>query len=217
MLTELVTYHYFLGLRNLTVISDAEKMIRQYEPDFSVANIPMDDKETFEMMSKGQAKGVFQFESAGMRQVLVQLKPESVEDLIAVISLYRPGPMDSIPRYIRNRHNPKEITYKTPLLKDILDVTYGCIVYQEQVMQICRELAGFSFGRADLVRRAMSKKKAAVMQKERDHFIYGMEPENGSTGCAGCIANGDAYVSLGSSAAGGDDWPSHAFNHLFHV
>ncbi len=180
----------FLGLRNLTVISDAEKMIRRFEPDFSVSNIPMDDKATFEMMSKGQAKGVFQFESAGMRQVLVQLKPESVEDLIAVISLYRPGPMDSIPRYIRNRHNPKEITYKTPLLKDILDVTYGCIVYQEQVMQICRKLAGYSYGRADLVRRAMSKKKHDVMEKERNNFIYGAKKDDGTVECVGCIANG---------------------------
>ncbi len=180
----------FLGLRNLTVISDAEKMIRQFEPDFAVANIPMEDKATFDMMSKGQAKGVFQFESAGMRQVLVQLKPVSVEDLIAVISLYRPGPMDSIPRYIRNRHNPKEITYKTPLLKDILDVTYGCIVYQEQVMEICRKLAGYSYGRADLVRRAMSKKKHDVMEKERNNFIYGAKKEDGTVECVGCIANG---------------------------
>ena len=180
----------FLGLRNLTVISDAKKMIHQYEPNFTVSNIPMDDKETFEMMAKGQAKGVFQFESAGMRQVLVQLKPVSVEDLIAVISLYRPGPMDSIPRYIRNRHNPREITYKTPLLKDILDVTYGCIVYQEQVMQICRKLAGYSYGRADLVRRAMSKKKHDVMEKERNNFIYGATKEDGTVECVGCIANG---------------------------
>ena len=133
-------------------------MIRKEEPDFDIEKVSLSDPQTIEMMSKGQAKGVFQFESGGMRQVLTQLKPESVEDLIAVISLYRPGPMDSIPKYIKNRHNPQEITYKTPLLKDILDVTYGCIVYQEQVMQICRKLAGYSYGRADLVRRAMAKK-----------------------------------------------------------
>lgn len=180
----------FLGLRNLTVISDAEKMIRQYEPDFSIDKISEKDPDTFEMMSKGQAKGVFQFESGGMRQVLIQLKPESVEDLIAVISLYRPGPMESIPKYIRNRHNPDLITYKTPLLKDILDVTYGCIVYQEQVMQICRKLAGYSYGRADLVRRAMSKKKVDVMEKERQNFVYGAKKEDGSIECVGCIANG---------------------------
>ncbi len=180
----------FLGLRNLTVIHDAEQMIRRFEPDFSIETIPMEDKATFDMMAKGQAKGVFQFESSGMRQVLIQLKPESVEDLIAVISLYRPGPMDSIPRYIRNRHNPDQITYKTPLLKDILDVTYGCIVYQEQVMQICRKLAGYSYGRADLVRRAMAKKKHDVMEKERSNFIYGAKKEDGTVECVGCVANG---------------------------
>lgn len=111
------------------------------------------------MLSQGYSEGVFQFESGGMKSVLTQLKPESVEDLIAVISLYRPGPMDSIPKYIENRHNPSKVTYKHPLLKDILDVTYGCIVYQEQVMQIFRSLAGYSLGRADIVRRAMSKRK----------------------------------------------------------
>ncbi len=202
----------FLGLRNLTVISDAEKMIRRYEPDFSVANIPMEDKATFEMMSRGQAKGVFQFESAGMRQVLVQLKPVSVEDLIAVISLYRPGPMDSIPRYIRNRHNPKEITYKTPLLKDILDVTYGCIVYQEQVMQICRKLAGYSYGRADLVRRAMSKKKHDVMEKERNNFIYGAKKEDGTVECVGCIANGVSEAVANEIFDEMTSFASYAFN-----
>lgn len=180
----------FLGLRNLTVISDTEKMVQKFEPGFSMAAVPMDDEPTFAMMSRGQAKGVFQFESGGMRQVLSQLKPESVEDLIAVISLYRPGPMDSIPRYIKNRHNPKGITYKHPMLKDILEVTYGCIVYQEQVMEICRKMAGYSYGRADLVRRAMSKKKADVMEKERNNFIYGAKKEDGSVECVGAVANG---------------------------
>ena len=180
----------FLGLRNLTVISDAQKMIRRFQPDFDIEKVSLSDPLTFEMMSKGQAKGVFQFESGGMRQVLVQLKPESVEDLIAVISLYRPGPMESIPKYIRNRHNPQDISYKTPLLKDILDVTYGCIVYQEQVMQICRKLAGYSYGRADLVRRAMSKKKHDVMEQERHNFIWGAKKEDGSVECVGCVANG---------------------------
>ncbi len=125
----------------------------------------MDDKKTFAMIASGATEGVFQFESAGMKSMIVQLKPVSIEDLIAVISLYRPGPMDSIPKYIENRHNPSKVRYKHPLLKDILDVTYGCIVYQEQVMQIFRTLAGYSLGRADIVRRAMSKKKADVMEK----------------------------------------------------
>ena len=202
----------FLGLRNLTVISDAEKMIRRYEPDFDIEKVSLSDPLTFEMMSKGQAKGVFQFESGGMRQVLVQLKPESIEDLIAVISLYRPGPMESIPKYIRNRHNPQEITYKTPLLKDILDVTYGCIVYQEQVMQICRKLAGYSYGRADLVRRAMSKKKHDVMEQERKNFIWGAKKEDGSVECVGCVANGISEQVANELFDEMSSFASYAFN-----
>ncbi len=202
----------FLGLRNLTVISDAEKMIRRQEPDFDIEKISLTDSKTFEMMSKGQAKGVFQFESGGMRQVLIQLKPESVEDLIAVISLYRPGPMDSIPKYIRNRHNPQEITYKTPQLKEILDVTYGCIVYQEQVMQICRKLAGYSYGRADLVRRAMSKKKHDVMEKERQNFIWGAKKEDGSVECVGCVANGISEQIANEIFDEMSSFASYAFN-----
>lgn len=168
----------FLGLRNLTVIHDAEEMIRRTVPGFDMESIPMDDTATFKMLGEGHAFGVFQFESAGMRNVITQLGPESIEDLIAVISLYRPGPMESIPRYIRNRHNPRLVTYKTPELRPILEVTYGCIVYQEQVMQICRQLAGYSYGRADLVRRAMAKKKHDVMEKERESFLDGAE-QNG--------------------------------------
>ena len=144
------------------------------------------------MMSQGQTKGVFQFESAGMRQVLMQLQPESMEDLIAVISLYRPGPMDSIPKYIRNRHNPQaDVPTSTRCWKRILDVTYGCIVYQEQVMQICRKLAGYSYGRADLVRRAMSKKKHDVMETGAAELYLGRQ-KGGRLGgvCAGCVANG---------------------------
>lgn len=163
----------FLGLRNLTVIRDAENYIRKTVPDFDITKIPLDDKAVYEMISQGYTSGVFQFESAGMRQVLMRLKPESIEDLIAVLSLYRPGPMDSIPRYIECRHNPQKVTYKHPILKDILDVTYGCIVYQEQVMEICRKMAGYSYGRADLVRRAMAKKKTDVMLKERSVFVEG--------------------------------------------
>lgn len=163
----------FLGLRNLTMIADAEKYIRKQDPDFDIEKIPLDDKATYNMMSKGKTLGVFQFESDGMKNVLRQLGPESIEDLTAVLSLYRPGPMDSIPKYISNRHNRENITYDTPLLKPILEVTYGCIVYQEQVMQVFRTLAGYSLGRADIVRRAMAKKKHAVLQKERESFISG--------------------------------------------
>ncbi|MBE6770996.1 MAG: DNA polymerase III subunit alpha [Ruminococcaceae bacterium] len=180
----------FLGLRTLTVISSAEKMIKQKDPCFSIDKIDIEDKAVFEMMCSAQTEGVFQFESAGMRAVLSQLKPESLEDLIAVISLYRPGPMDSIPTYIENRHNPDKIRYKVPQLKSILDVTYGCMVYQEQVMQICRELAGYSYGRADIVRRAMSKKKYDVMLKERENFVYGIVDENGSVICDGAVRRG---------------------------
>lgn len=180
----------FLGLRTLTVIRNAEKAIRNTDPSFSIENIDMGDRQVFDMLCAGQTEGVFQFESAGMRSVLSQLKPESVEDLIAVISLYRPGPMDSIPTYIENRHNPAKIKYKTPKLKSILDVTYGCIVYQEQVMQICRELAGYSYGRADIVRRAMSKKKHDVMLRERDSFVNGAVDENGNILCEGAVRRG---------------------------
>lgn len=163
----------FLGLRTLTVIHDCAEKVRMYEPAFDPETIPLDDKPVYEMLSRGKTEGVFQFESSGMRQVLTRLMPESLEDLIAVISLYRPGPMESIPRYIENRHTPSKVTYKHPLLKPILEVTYGCIVYQEQVMQICWQLAGYTYGRADLVRRAMSKKKADVMEKERQGFLEG--------------------------------------------
>lgn len=163
----------FLGLRNLTVINDAVLEIQKTEPDFKIENIPLDDAKTLKMMSAGLTDGVFQFESSGMKSVLRQFGPEGIEDLIAIISLYRPGPMDSIPKYIHNRHHPDDVRYDTPMLKPILDVTYGCIVYQEQVMQIFRDLGGYSLGRADVVRRAMSKKKHDVMRRERDTFIDG--------------------------------------------
>lgn len=163
----------FLGLRNLTIIHDCEKAIRKRIPDFDIRHVPDDDPETFAMLSAGDTTGVFQFESGGMRQLLIKLCPRSIEDLTAALSLYRPGPMDSIPRYLENRRHPEKITYAHPILKDILDVTCGCIVYQEQVMEICRKMAGYSYGRADLVRRAMAKKKHDVMEKERDIFIEG--------------------------------------------
>ena len=180
----------FLGLRTLTVIADAEKMIRKNTPDFDIKKISYEDKKVFKMLSSGRGSGVFQFESGGMKQVLMNLKPESLEDVIAVISLYRPGPMESIPKYIECKNNPDKITYKHQLLEDILKVTYGCIVYQEQVMQICRKLAGYSYGRADLVRRAMSKKKSEIMQQERKNFVYGAKEQDGSIECIGAINNG---------------------------
>ncbi len=163
----------FLGLRNLTIIHDCEKEIRKTVPDFSVKNIDYSDPQTFEMLSAGDTTGVFQFESEGMTQLLTKLRPRSIEDLTAAISLYRPGPMDSIPKYLENRAHPESITYAHPVLTDILDVTNGCIVYQEQVMEICRKMAGYSYGRADLVRRAMAKKKHDVMEKERTVFVDG--------------------------------------------
>lgn len=179
----------FLGLRTLTVIRDAENFIREFNSGFDIKKIPVNDAAVFDMISSGDTTGVFQFESSGMRQVLARLKPESPEDLIAVISLYRPGPMDSIPRYIECRHNPRKVSCKHPILKDILDVTYGCIVYQEQVMEICRKMAGYSYGRADLVRRAMAKKKADVMEKERSVFIEGASKNGVSVEIADEIFN----------------------------
>ena len=168
----------FLGLRTLTVINDCVKMVKKKNPEFDIEKISYDDKNVYSLFTNGQTDGVFQCESSGMRSVFMRLKPTNLEDIIAVISLYRPGPMDSIDSYIQNRHNPEYIRYKTPMLKDILDVTYGCMVYQEQVMQIFRSLAGYSLGRADIVRRAMSKKKHKVMEEERTFF------------CEGCAKNG---------------------------
>jgi len=163
----------FLGLRNLTVIDYTEKEIKKTNPSFSIDKIPLDDKKVFEMFSRGETGGVFQFESAGMRQMLINMKPKSIEDLTAATSIYRPGPSASIPTYIENRKHPEKIVYKAPQLEDILDVTYGCLLYQEQVMQVFRSLADYSYGRADLVRRAMSKKKKDVMEAERQSFISG--------------------------------------------
>ena len=180
----------FLALRNLTVISDTVKLIKEKEPEFDIDKISYEDKDTFKMLVNGNTEGVFQFESEGMKQLMRKLQPTSIEDLIAAISLYRPGPMQYIPRFIENRHNPEKITYPTPLLKPILDVTFGCIVYQEQVMQIFRNLAGYSLGRADIVRRAMSKKKHDVLMKEKQAFLYGDKDENGNILCIGAVNNG---------------------------
>lgn len=202
----------FLGLRNLTVLHDTEMMIRKTEPDFRIENIPDNDKSVFELFSSGDTEGVFQFESEGMKNVLMQLKPENLEDIIAVISLYRPGPMDSIPRYIENRHHPEKITYRHPLLEPILKVTYGCIVYQEQVMQIFRSLAGYSLGRADIVRRAMSKKKKSVMEQEKKVFIYGLEDENGNVLVDGCIRRGVPEETAKAIFSEMESFASYAFN-----
>lgn len=202
----------FLGLRNLTVIHDAEVMIRRTEPDFSINDISYTDKTVYDMISTGNTDGVFQFESGGMKNVLAQLKPERFEDLIAVISLYRPGPMDSIPTYIRNRHNPELITYKHPLLEPILNVTNGCIVYQEQVMQIFRSLAGYSLGRADIVRRAMSKKKHDVMEREKQIFVNGLVNDKGEIEVEGCLRRGIDEETALSIFAEMESFASYAFN-----
>ena len=202
----------FLGLRTLTVIDDAVKLIKKSKPDFDLDDIDINDPATFDMLSQGRTDAVFQYESSGMRSVLSRLKPQSLEDLIAVISLYRPGPADSIDTYIHNRHNPQDTKYKTELLKDILDVTYGCMVYQEQVMEICRKLAGYSYGRADLVRRAMSKKKLDVMEKERQNFIYGLQNENGETECHGALAKGVSAETANAIFDEMSNFAKYAFN-----
>lgn len=202
----------FLGLRNLSVLNDAQEAIRRADPEFSVAKIPFDDPKVFEMLTAGSTDGVFQFESGGMRNVIMQLRPENIEDLIAVISLYRPGPMESIPRYIENRHHPERVTYRHPMLSDILKVTYGCIVYQEQVMQIFRTLAGYSFGRADIVRRAMSKKKASVMEKERSIFLYGLMAEDGTVEVDGCVRRGVDEETAKAIFGEMESFASYAFN-----
>ena len=176
----------FLGLRTLTVIQNAVQMARKKQPDLNIEKIDYNDQKVLDYIGTGKTDGVFQLESAGMKSFMKELKPHSLEDVIAGISLYRPGPMDFIPQYIRGKNDASSITYDCPQLKPILEPTYGCIVYQEQVMQIVRDLAGYTLGRSDLLRRAMSKKKGDVMQKERQIFVYGDE----STNVPGCIKNG---------------------------
>ena len=177
----------FLGLRNLTVIQKAVRLIEKSQGiQLDIDHIDMDDKGVLDSLGTGHTEGIFQLESAGMKNFMKELKPQSLEDIIAGISLYRPGPMDFIPAYIRGKNNPQSIVYDCPQLEPILKPTYGCIVYQEQVMQIVRELAGYTMGRSDMVRRAMSKKKTAVMEKERQNFVYGNKEE----GVPGCISNG---------------------------
>ena len=176
----------FLGLRNLTVIRDAELQVQKFNPEFSMENIPDNDPETFKMLTEGKTQGVFQLESAGMTSVCVGMKADSIEDITAIVALYRPGPMDSIPKFIENKLNHKKITYKCPELEPILKVTYGCIVYQEQVIEIFRRLGGYTMGQADNIRRAISKKKMKIIEAERKVFVYGDQEK----GIAGCIANG---------------------------
>ena len=198
----------FLGLRNLTVLEDAAELVRRRIPDFDVNKLPDDDKETFAMLAAGKTEGVFQLESAGMTSVCTRLGPKSIEDITAVIALYRPGPMESIPRFIENSQNPEKIRYKHPVLEPILSVTYGCIVYQEQVIEIFRRLAGFSLGQADNIRRAMSKKKHAVIDAERKAFIHGDEQRN----IPGCVKNGIPEDTANAIYDEILDFASYAFN-----
>ena len=176
----------FLGLRNLTVIEDAQKQIRMIDPDFDISKVPDDDPETFHMLSEGKTQGVFQLESDGITGVCMKMKPTSIEDMTAIVALYRPGPMDSIPTFIANKLDNSKITYKTPLLEPILRVTYGCIVYQEQVIEIFRSLGGYTMGQADNIRRAISKKKMKVIEQERNVFVYGDKEQ----GISGAMAKG---------------------------
>ena len=176
----------FLGLRTLTVIQNAVQLARKKQPDLQIDKIDYNDKAVLDYIGTGKTEGIFQLESGGMKNFMKELQPHSLEDVIAGISLYRPGPMDFIPQYIRGKNDRSSITYDCPQLEPILAPTYGCIVYQEQVMQIVRDLAGYTLGRSDLLRRAISKKKAAVMEKERNTFVYGDE----ETGVPGCIKNG---------------------------
>ncbi len=198
----------FLGLRNLTVIDDAEKQIRLLEPDFDIDKVPDDDPETFAMLAEGKTQGVFQLESAGITGVCVNMKPTSIEDMTAIVALYRPGPMDSIPTFIANKLDHRKITYKTPHLEPILKVTYGCIVYQEQVIEIFRALGGYTMGQADNIRRAISKKKMKIIEAERKTFVYGDKEQ----GIAGCIANGVSERAAQSIYDEIVDFANYAFN-----
>ncbi|HAA80509.1 MAG TPA: DNA polymerase III subunit alpha, partial [Thermoanaerobacter sp.] len=203
----------FLGLRTLTVIRDTIEMVKKNKGviiDFD--SMEYDDPKVYELISKGETEGVFQLESPGMKQFMTELKPKNLEDIIAGISLYRPGPMDQIPRYLANRNHPESIVYDHPLLKPILDVTYGCMVYQEQVMQIVRDVAGYSLGRSDLVRRAMAKKKMDVMEQERKNFIYGIVDEEGNVIVPGALRNGLDEATANKLFDEMLDFANYAFN-----
>ena len=198
----------FLGLRNLTILDDAVKMIREKDKDFTLRNIPEDDEATYEMLAAGRTSGVFQLESSGMTGVCVSLKPQNIEDITALIALYRPGPMESIPKFIACKHDPKKVTYLIPQLEPILSITYGCIVYQEQVIQIFQQLAGYSLGQADMVRRAMSKKKAKDVEREREAFLHGDPTRN----IRGCVANGIPEATAQAIYDEIYDFANYAFN-----
>ena len=198
----------FLGLRNLTVIEDAQRQIRKLEPDFDISKVPDDDPETFAMLAEGKTQGVFQLESAGITGVCVNMKPTSIEDMTAIVALYRPGPMDSIPTFIANKLDNRKIRYKTPLLEPILKVTYGCIVYQEQVIEIFRSLGGYTMGQADNIRRAISKKKMKVIEAERKVFVYGDPAQN----IPGAMAKGVPEAVAQSIYDEIVDFANYAFN-----
>ena len=198
----------FLGLRNLTVIKDAQEQVRLLNPDFSMDRIPDNDPETFAMLAEGRTQGVFQMESAGMTGECVDMKPTSIEDITAIVALYRPGPMESIPRFVANKLDPRKVTYKTPLLEPILRVTYGCIVYQEQVIEIFRSLGGYTMGQADNIRRAISKKKMKVIEEERKVFVYGDEKQ----GIPGAMAKGVSESVAQSIYDEIVDFANYAFN-----
>ncbi len=198
----------FLGLRNLTIIEDAQREIRKLDPDFDIETVPQDDAETFAMLAEGRTQGVFQMESAGMTGVCVNMKPTSIEDLTAIVALYRPGPMDSIPTFIANKLDHSKIRYKTPHLQPILQVTYGCIVYQEQVIEIFQSLGGYTMGQADNIRRAISKKKMRVIEAERKVFVYG----DAQQGIPGCIRNGVSEEAAQSIYDEIVDFANYAFN-----
>ena len=198
----------FLGLRNLTVIDDAQREIRKVVPDFDIDKVPDNDPATFAMLAEGKTQGVFQLESAGITGVCVNMRPTSIEDMTAIVALYRPGPMDSIPTFIANKQDFRKITYKTPHLEPILRVTYGCIVYQEQVIEIFRSLGGYTMGQADNIRRAISKKKMKVIEAERKTFVYGDPAQN----ISGCIASGVSEAAAQSIYDEIVEFANYAFN-----
>ncbi len=202
----------FLGLRTLTVINDAVEEVKKKDPDFNISDIPLDYPEVFSEMSKGNTCGIFQCESAGMTNLIVNMRPERFSDIAAAIALYRPGPMFFIDSYLINRKFPDRIKYKSPLLKDILDETNGCMVYQEQVMQVFRTLAGYSYGRADIVRRAMSKKKRDVMENERNIFINGLLDDNGEVVIEGAVRRGIAAKTADEIFSDMTSFASYGFN-----
>ena len=202
----------FLGLRTLTVIQDAINLVKQTRGIDVEFDEKMNDPKVYKLWANGESSGIFQFESQGMTNFMKELKPDSLEDIIAGVSLYRPGPMDQIPRYIKNKLDPAHAVYTHPSLEPILNVTYGCMVYQEQVMQIVRDLAGYSLGRADLVRRAMGKKKLDVMAKEREYFIYGKLDDEGKVEIPGCIRNGIDEASANKIFDEMAEFAKYAFN-----